>query len=57
MNTSDNSTPTVLTATGVMQKTMQKGAQPPGLNESTSNNNQKAALRTYHTVQKFPCLQ
>jgi len=57
MNTCGNSTPTVLTANGVMQKTRQKGAQPPELNESTSNNSQKAVLRTCHTVQNCPCLQ
>jgi hypothetical protein len=46
MNTRGNRTPTVLTATGVMQKTMQNGVQHPDLNESTSNNSQKAVLQT-----------
>jgi len=56
MNTRGNSIPTVLSATGVMQKTKLKSTQPPNLNESISNS-QSAVLRTCHTVQKFPCLQ
>ena len=56
MNTHGNSTPTVLSATGMMQKTKHKSAQPPNLNESTSNS-QSAVLRTCHTAQKIPCLQ